>query len=140
MAQQTTRTSKIGTQSKSRKAVVPRHRTQNATKLESRYKRLSGSVKEVVYVQLGVAGTVYDNLNELRTKWDSRIKSVRSDAPKQWKELVKRGEKVEKDMRKSTADIQKRVGGFDLKSNIEARFDQVREGLDKVRNRFSKAA
>jgi len=50
--------------------------------------KVSGTMKEVMYAQLGVYGKLYDEVN-------TRVSRVRKDAPKQWNELVKRGERVQ---------------------------------------------
>ena len=54
--------------------------------------KVSGTVKEVAYVQLGLCGKAYDEVN-------ARMSKVRKDAPKQWTQLVKRGEQVQRDRR-----------------------------------------
>ena len=107
---------------------------------ETRTEQVSESVKEVVYAQLGLIGRFYDNVSEVRGNFDGRIQKVRKDAPKQWKELVKRGEKVERDLRDSQGDLQQRVENLDIKADLEDRVEKVRETVSKVRDRFKNAA
>lgn len=94
-------------------------------------------VKEVAYVQLGIAGKVYDEFN-------TRVARARKDAPKQWDTLVKRGEQVQRDLDKASKvlrrDIEARVDTKDVKARIEQRIATVRKAVTKLGQRVRKAA
>ena len=95
------------------------------------------TVKEVAYVQLGIAGKVYDELN-------ARANKARKDAPKQWVSLVKRGEQVQRDLEKASkglrSDLQSRVDTTEVKARVEKRIEQVRKAVNKLSQRVRKAA
>ena len=80
--------------------------------------RVQDTMKEVAYVQLGIAGRVYDEFTARATK-------ARKDAPKQWVALVKRGERVQKDLEKA---------GKELRSDLQSRVDTI-TGLFAVNRR-----
>jgi len=86
------------------------------------------AMKDIVHAQLGVYGEIYDELN-------SRMDKVRSDAPKQWKSLVKRGEQVQKDLEKARKDLRKNLEKTraDLKKNLEKAQKDLRKKVDKIR-------
>ena len=99
--------------------------------------KVSDTVKEVAFVQLGICGKVYDEVN-------TRVSKARKDAPKQWSELVKRGERVQHDLEKAQKDLRKdlkkRVGKIDVKSDLDGRVAKVRKAVNKLKNRVKKAA
>ena len=86
------------------------------------------AMKDIVHAQLGVYGEIYDELN-------SRMDKVRSDAPKHWKNLVKRGEQVQKDLEKARKDLRKNLEKTraDLKKNLEKAQKDLRKKVDKIR-------
>ena len=94
-------------------------------------------MKEVAFVQLGICGKVYDEVN-------TRMSKARKDAPKQWSELVKRGERVQRDLEQAqkdlSKDLKKRVGKIDVRSDLEGRVAKVRKVVNKLKNRVRKAA
>jgi len=98
---------------------------------------LSDTAREVAYVQLGICGTVYDELN-------ARVSKARKDAPKRWNSLVKRGEQVQRDLEKAQGELQrdlkKRVNKLEAKADIEGRVEQVRDTVNKFVKRVRKAA
>src|SRR6476659_3853147 len=71
-------------------------------------------MREIVYAQLGAYGEIYDELN-------ARLSEVREKTPARWKRLVARGERVERDLDKARADLQKNLqrAQTDLRSNLE---------------------
>lgn len=99
--------------------------------------KVQGAVKEVAYVQLGIAGKVYDEFN-------ARVGKARKDAPKQWTALVKRGEQVQRDLDKAgkelRRDIESRVDTTEVKARVEQRIATVRKAVNKLRQRVRKAA
>jgi len=94
--------------------------------------KVAETVKEVAYVQLGICGKVYDELN-------TRVSKARKQAPKQWSDLVKRGERVQQELEKAQKglgkDLRKRVGKIDVKSDLEQRVSTLRKAVTKLRNR-----
>jgi hypothetical protein len=99
--------------------------------------KVQDTVKEVAYVQLGIAGKVYDEFN-------ARVGKARKDAPKLWDSLVKRGEQVQRDLDKArkelTRDLKSRVDTADMKSKLEQRLAKVRKAVNKLGQRVRKAA
>ena len=101
--------------------------------------KLTATVKEVVFAQLGVYGRIYDEVND-------RVTKARKDAPKQWNELVKRGERVQKDFSKARKDIpseirkdvEKRVADLkkvNVRGEVEARIEQLRKSVRGISKR-----
>lgn len=115
-----------------RRASQPR-----ARKPEASGSRLQGAVREMAYVQLGLVGKVYDQLNE-------RVSRARKDAPKQWEQLVKRGEQVQRDLDKAREDVRrdlgKRINTLDARSKLEERIEKIRSNVEKLKSRVRKAA
>jgi hypothetical protein len=100
-------------------------------------KKASETAKEVAYVQLGICGTVYDELN-------SRVTRARKQAPKKWSNLVKRGERVQQELDKVqkdlTKDLRKRVNKLEIPAPIEARVTKFSKAVKKLTARVNKAA
>lgn len=99
--------------------------------------RMQGAIKEVAFVQLGIAGRMYDELN-------ARMGSARKNAPRQWDALVKRGVQVQRDFDKAGSqlrrDIGARVDASTVKARVEKRIAAVRKTVSKLRQRNRKAA
>lgn len=99
--------------------------------------KVTESARELANAQLGLYGKVYDELNV-------RVSKARKDAPRQWTELVKRGEQVRRDLEQAQKDLQKdlkaRVDSIDVKGDIGQRIDQVRSAVAKIRAKVQKAA
>ena len=99
--------------------------------------RLQGAVKEMAYVQLGIVGKVYDQLNE-------RVSRARKDAPKQWEQLVKRGEQVQRDLDKAREEVRrdlgKRMNTREARAKLEERIEKIRANVEKLKSRVLKAA
>ena len=102
--------------------------TSSGAKIKSSSVLVQEMMKSMVYAQLGVYGKVYDGIN-------ARVVATRKEAPRQWNALVQRGEKVQKDLEKSGAEIKS-----DLKTGVTRLKGSYQESLDKVRNFASKAA
>ncbi len=102
-------------------------------KLKESADKVSDLVKSVAYAQLGVYGKLYDEVS-------SRVEARRKQAPKQWNELIKRGEKVQKDLEKSQADIKERIQSIDVKAELKGGVDKVKEsyseGFEKVKDSY----
>ena len=100
-------------------------------------KKATEAAKEVAYVQLGLCGKVYDELN-------SRVTKARTQAPKKWSDLVKRGEQVQRDLDKVqkdlTSDLRKRVNRMDIPAPIETRVTRFTKAVKKLTARVNKAA
>lgn len=108
-----------------------------ARKPEAGNSRLQGAVKEIAYVQLGIVGKVYDQLNE-------RVSRARKDAPKQWEQLVKRGEQVQRDLDKAREgvrrDLGKRIDTTEARAKLEEQIGKIRANVEKLKSRVRKAA
>ena len=100
-------------------------------------KKASETAKEVAYVQLGICGKVYDEVN-------TRVSKARKQAPKQWSEPVKRGERVQQDLDKVkkdlTKDLRKRVNKLEIPAPIETRVTNFTKAVKKLTARVNKAA
>ncbi len=111
--------------------------TKAKAKTDGRLKKVQETAKEVRYAQLGIAGRVYDRLNE-------RVSKVRKEAPKQWDQLVKRGEQVQRDLDKAqkdmTRDLRKRVDNIEIPSQLEDGVEKFRKAVRKLTDRVRKAA
>jgi hypothetical protein len=85
-------------------------------------------MREIVYAQLGAYGEIYDELN-------ARLTEVRENTPARWKKLVARGQRVERDLDKARADLQKNLqrAQSDLRSNLERVQNQLRKKVAKLR-------
>jgi hypothetical protein len=85
-------------------------------------------MREIVYAQLGAYGEIYDELN-------ARLTEVRENTPARWKKLVARGQRVERDLDKARADLQKNLqrAQSDLRSNLERVQNQLRRKVAKLR-------
>jgi chemotaxis protein histidine kinase CheA len=100
-------------------------------------KKASEAAKEVAFVQLGICGKVYDEVN-------SRVSKARKDAPKKWSELVRRGERVQRELDKAqkdlSKDLRKRVNKIDIPAPIEEGVSKFRTAVRKLTRRVQKAA
>jgi len=100
-------------------------------------KKASEAAKEVAFVQLGICGKVYDEVN-------TRVTKARKQAPKRWSDLVKRGERVQQDLDKVqkdlTKDLRKRVNQIEIPAPIETRVTQFTKAVKKLTARVNKAA
>lgn len=100
-------------------------------------KKASETAKEVAYVQLGICGKVYDEVN-------TRVTKARKVAPKKWSDLVKRGERVQQDLDKAqkdlTKDLRKRVNKLEIPAPIETRVTKFTKAVKKLTARVNKAA
>jgi Tfp pilus assembly protein PilF len=108
-----------------------------SSKPEAANSRLQGAVKEMAYAQLGIVGKVYDQLNE-------RVSRARKDAPKQWEQLVKRGEQVQRDLDKAREEVRrdlgKRIDTAEARARLEQRIETIRANVEKLKSRVRKAA
>jgi hypothetical protein len=100
-------------------------------------KKASEAAKEVAFVQLGICGKVYDEVN-------TRVTKARKQAPKRWSDLVKRGERVQQDLDKVqkdlTKDLRKRVNKIEIPAPIETRVTNFTKAVKKLTARVNKAA
>ena len=96
-------------------------------------KKASEAAKEVAFVQLGICGKVYDEVN-------TRVTKARKQAPKRWSDLVKRGERVQQDLDKVQKDLRKRVNKLEIPAPIETRVTNFTKAVKKLTARVNKAA
>ena len=132
------KTRKTAARKTARKTTARKTTTRKAAKAPVlTLERVQDTMKEVAYVQLGIAGRMYDEINARATK-------ARKDAPKQWVSLVKRGERVQRDLEKAgkglRSDLQSRVDTAEVKARVEQRIAQVRKAVTKLGQRVRKAA
>jgi hypothetical protein len=81
---------------------------------------------------LGFYGKAYDQMQEQFSGLQDRLEERRDKADDLYRELVKRGEKVEKDARKAIDDLD--LPKFELDSLTDRK--KLEEQLDKARARF----
>lgn len=112
-------------------------KAKSKAKSDDRLAKAKETVKEAGYVQLGLYGRMYDGVTD-------RVSKVRKEAPKQWDELVKRGEKVRRDLDKARkdlrSDLRKRVDNIEIPSQIEGGVEKFRKAVRKLTDRVRKAA
>jgi len=128
---------KAGRKPAARRSASARKPAAAKAKPRAALKKASETAKEVAYVQLGICGRVYDEVN-------SRVSRARKDAPKKWSDLVKRGERVQRDLDKAqkdlTKDLRKRVNKMDIPAPIEEGVSKFRSAVRKLTRRVEKAA
>lgn len=85
-------------------------------------------MKDIVNAQLGLYGEIYDEVN-------ARVAKAKTDAPNEWKNLVRRGEKVEKDLKKAQGDLRKNLekAQTNLKKDLERARKDLRAKVAKMR-------
>lgn len=123
-----------------RKAVKPVAKKASKAKkadADGRLQKVKETAKEAALVQLGLYGRMYDEVNE-------RVSKVRKEAPKQWDQLVKRGEKVRNDLDKAQKDmgnkLRDRVDSIEIPAPIENGVEKFRSAVRKLTDRVRKAA
>lgn len=125
-----------GRKTTARKPAAP-DRAADSRKRPVAINKVQETVKEVAYAQLGLYGRVYDQVN-------ARMSRVRKDAPKQWGDLVKRGEQVQRDLEKAQKelkrDLKQRVSKIENRVDLESRVEKVRNTMNKLAARVRKAA
>ncbi len=88
--------------------------------------------RDAFLASLGFYGKAYDELQEQFHSLQDRLEERRNKADDFYRELVKRGEKVEKDARKALDDID--LPKFELESLTDRK--KLEEQLDKAKARF----
>ena len=110
---------------------------ESADKAQEKFKESTDAaqnmVKTVVYAQLGVYSMFYDGVT-------SRLESTRAEMPKQWGQLVKRGEKVQKGLDKSQDELKSKIKSIDLKNGVETFKSSTKDSLGKIKSFAKKAA
>jgi hypothetical protein len=87
--------------------------------------RALDAMKELVYAQAGIYGEIYDELN-------ARVSKAKTETPKHWRRLVRRGEQVQKDLEKAQSDL--KVNLEKARSDLQKRLKRAQSELrDKVR-------
>lgn len=115
--------------------------TKKTAKKDSSTEKLGDFAKDLYLANLGVYGKLYETLEEKVEEYNDKNK--RSDL---FKELVKRGEKVQKTAEKRIKDAQqdaeKRIKEFDLvkEMNLEDRIKELRDNFSSVKDKLVPAA
>jgi FtsZ-binding cell division protein ZapB len=78
------------------------------------------AMKDIVLAQMGLYGEIYDELN-------ARLVNARTETPKQWRRLVRRGERVQHDLEK--AQDQMRQNLEKTRADLQKQFDKVQRDL-----------
>lgn len=99
-------------------------------KVQKSVDKVSDLAKDVVYAQLGLVGKLYDTVNERLEDLSEQVEARRSQAPKQWESLIKRGNAVQKDLEKAQSELKGRVSSFDLKGKVQANVEKAQEAVE----------
>ncbi len=94
--------------------------------------KASEIAKNIWLAGVGAYGKAYDQAQEQFSSMQDQLEERRKKADKLYKELVKRGTKVEKDAKKAIDDIE--LPKFELDSLTDRK--QLEKQLDKARARF----
>jgi len=99
--------------------------------------------RDAFLASLGFYGKAYDQVQEQFDSLQDQLEERRSKADDMYKELVKRGKKVEKDAIKVIEDID--LPKFELDSltdrkKLEAQLDKAKARFDQLRDRVEQAA
>jgi len=89
---------------------------------------------------LGLYGKAFDQAQEQFDSLQGRLTAGRKDADKLYQELVKRGQKVEKDARKALGDLdlpRLELDSLADRKKIEARLKQVRARFNELKDSVS---
>ena len=90
--------------------------------------------REVFLAGLGMYGKAYDQAQERLEELQKQLKLRRKDADKVYKELVKRGEKVEKDVKDALDDIEiPELDDLTDRKKLEQQLKKARERFDELR-------
>ena len=88
--------------------------------------RIVNAMKDIVHAQLGAYGEIYDEVN-------ARLTKVKSETPKHWRRLVRRGEQVQQDVQKAQMDLKQNLEK--ARTDLQRRLNRVQRDL---RNRVEK--
>ncbi|MDZ7783714.1 MAG: hypothetical protein U5K56_12525 [Halioglobus sp.] len=83
-------------------------------------------------VSLGFYGKAFDEAQERFESLQDRLEKRRKNADKLYRELVKRGEKVEKDARSALDDLD--LDNLTDRKKLEARLEKARARLEELRD------
>lgn len=100
-----------------KKAAVKRSPAKKSAKKEKTTSKnsaeeLADTMKDLITVQLGVYGTISDEVN-------ARLEKIRAETPKKWRKLEKRGKKIQRDLDKAQEDLKQafitdKVGDYQM--------------------------
>ena len=113
---------------KSRRSTVRKTAaTQKATIAKANTKVVD-AMKDIVLAQMGLYGEIYDEVN-------SRLVKARTETPKQWSRLVRRGERVQRDLEKAQEQMRQNLekARTDLQQQFEKVQRDLRDQLEKIR-------
>lgn len=117
-----------------RKAAGPDTTTRSTTARPAG--KLRAAARDIAHAQLGLAAQVVETVG-------IRVIQARVEAPKRWEDLVKRGERVRRDLEQAGSgirrDVRTRVAAFDPRAEIEARIAKARTLLGTLGRRRSAA-
>lgn len=128
-------------------AAVERDVRKAGRKAESRLNELEKSARELVsnaqetsrnafLASLGFYGKAYDQVQEQFNSLQSELEARRAKADKQYKELIKRGKKVEKDARGALEEIELpklELDSITDRKKLDARLKKVKARFEELR-------
>lgn len=102
------------------------------------------NARNVFLAGLGFYGKAFDEAQTRMDDAQARMKERREKAEDLFNELVKRGEKVEKEAKKALKDFEmpelKLADTDEIRKEIEARLDKARESFESLRDSLSAKA
>lgn len=110
----------------SRRTVAQAAATRRET-VEQANTRVVEAIKNIVNAQFGVYAEIYDEVS-------ARLTKVRSETPRHWKRLVRRGEQVQKEVKTAQADLKKSLERAlaDLQRKLARVQEDLRKRMEKL--------
>ncbi|HKK23162.1 MAG TPA: hypothetical protein VJ947_05700 [Pseudohaliea sp.] len=110
---------------------APRRKAAPQNDIASRAREAS---RKAFLASLGFYGKAYDQVEEQFTSVQKQLEARRKKADKLYAELVKRGEKVEKQARSAFDDLElPKLDGLTDRKELEARLDKARERFSELK-------
>ncbi len=111
----------------SKKTTATEPAAKETVTFEKATEEIVDAMKDIVKAELGVYGTISDEVSE-------RIEKARKETPKKWRKLVRRGEKVQKDLEKARSDLKKNLekAQKDLKKDIEKAQKDIKKKVKEI--------
>lgn len=114
-----------------RKTAAQRKPAARRTSTQDIATRAQEAGRAAFLVSLGFYGKAFDEAQERFESLQDRLEKRRKDADKLYRELVKRGEKVEKDARSALDDLD--LDNLTDRKKLEARLENARNRLEELR-------
>jgi len=123
-----------------RKPAAKKSTKRSSSEFVSRAREVS---REAFLASLGFYGKAYDQVQEQFSNMQDQLEERRGKADDLYRELVKRGEKVEKDARKAIDDLdlpKLELDSLADRKKLEKQMNKAKERFEELKERFRKAA